>query len=84
MMGKLIQIKHTLIHRWIHKYRENLPEPHVFSDINQLAFDEIAAFVGLKKENYELLKQLIDVHKKQLPESLVSAILPCLDNTTIK
>ncbi len=51
MIGKLLQIKHTLVYRWIREFGQNLPEPHVLDDIGQVEFDVMAVFVGLKKEN---------------------------------
>jgi transposase len=83
-IGKLLQIKHTLVHRWIHEFSKNLPEPQISDNIQKLEFNEIWHFVDLKKENFESLKQLIAIYKKQLPESLINAILQHLNNSTIK
>jgi hypothetical protein len=84
MIGKLLQIKHTLVYRWIREFGESLPESQISSDIKQIEFDEIWHFIDLKKENFESLRQLIATHKKQLPESLANAILQHLDNSTTK
>ena len=84
MIGKLLQIKHTLIYRWIREFRQTLPQPQISGDIKQIEFDEMGHFVDLKKENYGSLKQLIAVHEKQLPGCLAGAILQRLDDSTIR
>ncbi|MCL2288217.1 MAG: hypothetical protein FWC33_03420 [Candidatus Bathyarchaeota archaeon] len=84
MMGKLLQIDHTLVYRWIQSFGESLPEPKSSYDIKQLEFDELWCFVDLKKETFESLKQLIMKHEKLLPEFLVNEILQRLDDSMIK
>lgn len=84
MIGKLLQIKHTLVYRWIREFGQTLPKPQILGDIRQIEFDEMWHFVDLKKENYGSLKQLIAVHEKQLPGCLVGAILQRLANSTIR
>ena len=79
MLGKILQIKHTLVYRWIKEYGENLPEPKVPNDVKEIEFDEVWHFVGLKKTSYGFLRQLIEVHEKQLPGSWVNEMLQHLD-----
>jgi transposase-like protein len=50
MIGKLLQIKHTLVYRWIREFGESLPEPQISSDIKQMKFDEMWHFVDLNRK----------------------------------
>jgi hypothetical protein len=84
MIGRILNVKHSLVYRWIRDFGTELPEPKISGNIKEIEFDEIWHFVGLKKTSFECLKQLIVVHEKQLPESLVNAILQHLDDSTTK
>jgi transposase-like protein len=74
-LGKLLQIDHTLIYRWIREFCEHLPEPKAPREVKQLEFDELWRFIGLKKENLESLKQLIVVHENLLPKCSINVIM---------
>ncbi|MCL2134441.1 MAG: hypothetical protein FWH37_02640 [Candidatus Bathyarchaeota archaeon] len=83
-IGKLLQIHHTTVYQWVHKFIESLPEPQDPKDITTVELDMIWNFVDLSKENYESLKQLIELHEKQLPVSVVNTIQQHLSNTIAK
>jgi hypothetical protein len=70
-----------LVYRWIHDFRTDLPEPKASINVKKIEFNEIWHFVDLKKTSYGCLKQLITVHKKQLPGSLADAILQRLNGS---
>jgi transposase len=84
MIGRILGLDHSLVYRWIRDFGSGLPEPKVPNDVKEVEFDEVWHFVGLKKTSFGFLKQLITVHEKQLPGSLADAILPRLDDSTIK
>ena len=58
MMGRLLDVDHTLVYRWIRAFGESLPEPEVSGSITQMEFDEMWHFVGSKKENFGSSKPL--------------------------
>ena len=85
MMGRILNVDHSLVYRWIRDFGAGLPEPKVSIDVKEIEFDEVwHYFVGLKKTSFGCLKQLIAVHEKQLPGSLVDAILQRLDGSMTK
>ncbi|MCL1970270.1 MAG: hypothetical protein FWF66_02265 [Candidatus Bathyarchaeota archaeon] len=50
MIGHILKVKHSLIYRWIHDFRTDLPEPKVAINVKEIEFDEVwHYFVGLKK-----------------------------------
>jgi len=58
MIGRILGIDHVLVYRWIRAFGENLPEPEVSGDIQQMEFDEMWHFIGSKKENFGSSKPL--------------------------
>jgi len=62
MLGRILNIDHTLVYRWIREYGENLQEPKVSGEITHIEFDEMWHFIGSKKRNYGLSKQLTVAH----------------------
>jgi hypothetical protein len=81
MLGKTLQIKHTLIYKWIRDFGKNLPEPKMPNNIKEIEFDKIWHFVGSEKTNFGSLKQLITAHVELLPMSWTDEILQHLDDT---
>jgi hypothetical protein len=71
--GKLVQTDHTLVYRWICKFKENTQYPQTLDDPASM-FEEILRFTDLKKEGRGYLAELIETHEKLLPEYLVTAI----------
>ena len=84
MIGKILNIKHTLVYRWIRDFGKSLPEPKVPNDIKEIEFDEVWHFVGSKKTSFGSLKQLIAVHEELLPGSWADEILQHLNGSTKK
>ena len=74
MMGRILDVDHSLVYRWVRDFGKSLAEPKVASDILGLEFDEVWHFVGLKKTSFGCLKQLIVEQEKLLPGSLAGAI----------
>ena len=58
MMGRLLDVDHVQVYRWIREFSALLPEPEVPLDIKHMEFDEMWHFVGSKKTNFGLSKQL--------------------------
>jgi transposase-like protein len=52
MMGRILNIDHTLVYRWIRTFGESLPEPEVSGEIRQMEFDEMWHFIRSKKEKF--------------------------------
>ena len=50
MIGRILGLDHTLVYRWVRAFGENLPEPEVCGDIQEMEFDEMWHFIGSKKE----------------------------------
>jgi transposase len=67
MMGKILNIDHALVYRWIRAFGENLPEPDVSGEIKHMEFDEMWHFLGSKKENFGSSRQLTVAHGKPWP-----------------
>ena len=83
MMGRLLNIDHTLVYRWIREFGENLPEPEVPGKITQMEFDEMWHFIQSKKENFGSSKPLTVAHGELWPGySAVVILKPSGDSTT--
>jgi len=81
-ISKLVQTDTSLVYRWIKKFNTHLHGSQLFNkNKTPIKLEEILHYCGLKKENFELLKQLVMRHEKLLPEFLVSVILRNLDTT---
>jgi len=84
MMGRILSVDHSLVYRWIRDFGKSLAQPKIPQDIKETEFDEVAAFVGLKKTSYGFLKQLIALHEERLPGFLADEIQKHLDGSTKK
>jgi len=62
MLGRILNIDHTLVYRWIRSFGKSLPEPTVSGEIQHMEFDEMWHFVGSKKTNFGLSKPLTVAH----------------------
>jgi transposase len=58
MIGRLLNIDHTLVYRWIRSFGEMLPEQEVSGEIKQMEFDEMWHYIIKKKESFGSLKPL--------------------------
>ena len=81
MMGRILGIDHVLVYRWIRAFGENLPEPEVSGDIQQMEFDEMRHFIGSKKENFGSSKPLTVAHGKLWPGCSAVVILQLSDGS---
>jgi len=50
MLGRILNIHHTLVYRWIREFARSLPEPTVSEEIQEMEFDEMWHFIGQKKK----------------------------------
>ena len=67
MMGRLLNIDHSLVYRWIRAFGESLAEPEIPGEIKQMEFDEMWHFIGSKKESFgssRLLTQTSQMKKR--------------------
>ena len=62
MLGRILNIDHTLVYRWIREFGESLPEPTISGEITHMELDELWHFIGSKKEKYGLSKPLTVAH----------------------
>jgi transposase len=62
MLGRILNINHTIVYRWIRELGASLPEPDIPGDITEMEFDEMWHFIGKKKTNFGSSKQLIVAH----------------------
>ena len=53
MMGRLLDVDHVQVYRWIREFATLLPEPEVPLDIKHMEFDEMWHFVGSKKQTLD-------------------------------
>jgi transposase len=74
MIGRILQIDHTLVYRWIRAFGESLPEPEVPGEITQMEFDEMWHFIGSKKRNFGSSKPLTVAHGEPWPGCSVVVI----------
>ncbi len=83
MIGRILNIHHTLVYRWIRAFGEALPEPKIAGDIMQMEFDEMWHFIGSKKTSFGSSRPLTVAHAELWPEYPAIVILqPSNDFTT--
>ena len=58
-IGKILNVDHSLVYRWIRECAESLPEPTISNEIKEIEFDEMWHFIKSKKTNYGSLKPWI-------------------------
>jgi len=81
-IGKLLDVDHSLVYRWIREAAESLPEPVVPNDITQVEIDEMWHFIKSKKTNIGLSKQLTVVQGEPLHGLQVVVMLKRLESFT--
>ena len=74
-MGRLLNIDHTLVYRWVQEFGENISEPDILGEIAQMEFDEMWHFIKPKRESFGSLKLLTVAHGELWPECLAIIIL---------
>ena len=84
MMGRILGIDHTVVYRWVRAFGENLPEPEVPGDIQEMEFDEMWHFLVSKKENSGSSKPLTVVHGELWPGYSAVVILQPSGYSTTK
>ena len=84
MMGRILNIDHALIYRWIRSFGESLPEPKVSGTISQMEFDEMWHFIGSKKTKFGSSKLLTVAAGELWPGYSAIVILQPLENSTTK
>jgi len=75
MMGRILGVDHTLVYRWIRAFGENLPEPEVPGDIQEMECDEMGHFIKSKKTEFGLSKPWIVVQGELWPGCSAVVIL---------
>jgi transposase len=84
MLGRVLEIDHTLVYQWIRAFGETLPESEVVGEISQMEFDEMWHFIGSKKESFGSLKPLTAIHGEPWPWYSAIGILQPSDDYTRK
>ena len=84
MLGRILNIDHALVYRWIRSFGESLPAPKVSGEISQMEFDELWHFVGSKKEKFGSSKQLTVAHGELWHGYSAIVILQPSENSTTK
>ena len=84
MIGRILNIDHTLVYRWIREFGESLPEAEVSGEITQMEFDEMWHFIRSKKENFGFSKPLTVVHGEPWPGFSAVVILQPSNGFTTK
>ena len=84
MMGRLLNVDHTLVYRWIRSFGESLPEPEVSGEITQMEFDEMWHFVRSKKESFGSSRLLTVAHGELWPGCSAVVILKPSDGSMTK
>ena len=83
MIGRILNIDHSLVYRWIREFGESLPEPAVPSNIKHMEFDEMWHFIGSKKENFGSSRPLTVVQGEPWHGCSVIVILQHSDDSII-
>jgi len=66
-IGKILNVDHSLVYRWIRETAESLPEPAVANDITEVELDEMWHFIKDKKTaSFGLSKQLTVIQGEPL------------------
>jgi transposase-like protein len=81
-IGKILDVDHSLVYRWIREAAENLPEPTISEGITEIELDEMWHFIKNKKTNSGLSKQLTVVQGEPLRGLQVAVILKQSENFT--
>jgi len=84
MLGRLLNIDHTLVYRWVRQYGEALPEPVISGNITEMEFDEMWHFIGQKKRSFGFSKRLIVAHGELWDGYSAIVILQPSDGCTTK
>ena len=84
MMGRLLDVDHVQVYRWIREFAALLPEPEVPADIKHMEFDEMWHFVGSKKTEFGLSKPLTVVAGEPWHGYSVIVILQHSNDSTTK
>lgn len=84
MMGRLLNVDHTLVYRWIRSFGESLPEPEVSGEITQMEFDEMWHFIRSKKESFGSSRLLTVAHGELWPGCSAVVILKPSDGSMTK
>jgi len=83
-LGKLLDVDHTLIYRWVRAYGEGLPEPEVPGDIKEMEFDEMWHFIGSKKTSCGSSKRLTVADGELWPGCSATVIVQLSGDCTTK
>ena len=81
-IGKILNVDHSLVYRWVREAAENLPEPSIASEITEVELDEMWHFIKAKKTNSGLSKQLTVVQGEPLHGLQVIVMLKQSDGFT--
>lgn len=84
MIGRILNIDHTLVYRWIRDFGQSLSEPKVSGEITEIEFDEMWHFIQSKKENFGLSKRWTVAHGELWPGYSAVVILQPLDGFTTR
>lgn len=84
MIGRILNIDHTLVYRWIRDFGQSLSEPKVSGEITEIEFYEMWHFIQSKKENFGLSKRWTVAHGELWPGYSAVVILQPLDGFTTR
>jgi len=82
-IGKILNVDHSLVYRWIREAAESLPEPVIANDITEVELDEMWHFIKDKKTaSSGLSKHLTVVQGEPLHGLQVIVMLKQLEGFT--
>ena len=81
-IGKILNVDHSLVYRWIREAAESLPEPTVSAHITEIELDEMWHFIKEKKTNSGLSRQLTVIQGEPLHGLQVIVMLKQSENST--
>ena len=84
MLGRILNVDHVQVYRWIRSFGESLPEPEVPGDIRHMEFDEMWHYIGSKKTNFGSSKQLTVAQGELWPGYSVIVIVQHSNDFTTK
>ena len=82
MLGKILNHSPSIIYRWVVEAMDKTQEPHIYSEIQEIEFDEMWHFIQSKKTNDGSSKRWIVAQGEVLPGLLAIVMLQPLNGST--
>jgi transposase-like protein len=83
-LGRLFQMDHSLIYRWVREFDENLLKSRVYGEVKRMAVDELQHFMSAKEDDFDSSKSLTVMHGELWSGCLATLILQLPETSVTK